>query len=486
MNRWATTETTKLALTALGASIVTYSVIEVYRTFDQRRRRKALGRDVARHVYADVGSKGLEERDISPGLDDESPLVQPLDQQANPAAVNASTYDESLIREQLSRNYSFFGDEGMSKLRGGRVAIVGCGGVGSWAATMLVRSGVSYVRLIDFDNVTLSSLNRHAVATLADVGTPKVTACKKYFHQIAPWVEVDARIELWKSGREGERLLGGNIDWVIDAIDNITTKVELLKYCHERNIKVFASMGAGTKCDPTRIQISDISDTQEDPLARSVRRRLKMSGITSGIPVVYSTEIPSDVKLLPLPEEEFKKGAVHELGPFDDFRVRILPVLGPLPSIFGLHAATYILCDLAQKPILNPLPVRNRKKLYEKLLRDLSSREAKESSESGLMEKLPIDEYDISFIFEDLNRGRSSIPPHPILPKAHLARWDKSKPLAVDNCVVLSAADVKLLDQHSGKGADVPTWTGGTTGMEASPVVERRLNEARQWAKALS
>lgn len=89
-------------------------------------------------------------------------------------------------------------------------------------------------------------------------------------------------------------------------------------------------MGAGAKCDPTRVQISDISYTIYDPLARSVRRRLRMQGVVSGIPVVYSTEPPSDVKLLPLPEEEFEKGDVKELGVLDNFRVRILPVLGML------------------------------------------------------------------------------------------------------------------------------------------------------------
>lgn len=136
-------------------------------------------------------------------------------------------------------------------------------------------------------------------------------------------------------------------------------------------------MGAGAKCDPTRIQISDISYTIYDPLARSVRRRLRLLGVDSGIPVVYSTEVPGDVKLLPLPEEEFQKGPVKELGVFDDFRVRILPVLGPLPAIFGLNIATYILCELAGKPITNPLPIKNRKKLYERMYRDLLLREAK-------------------------------------------------------------------------------------------------------------
>ena len=181
---------------------------------------------------------------------------------------------------------------------------------------------------------------------------------EKALKQIARWVDVDARVDIWRK-EQGGLLLDG-VDWVIgrssclffnaythlqiDAIDNITTKVDLLKYCHDNNIKVgrlitsvgrwltsgqvFSSMGAGAKCDPTRVQISDISSTIYDPLARSVRRRLRLMGVSSGIPVVYSTEVPSQVKLLPLPEEEFQKGPVKELGVFDDFRVRILPVLG--------------------------------------------------------------------------------------------------------------------------------------------------------------
>lgn len=149
-------------------------------------------------------------------------------------------------------------------------------------------------------------------------------------------------------------------DWVIDAIDNLTTKAQLLTYCHKNSLKVFSSMGAGAKCDPTRVQIADLSTTQEDPLARSVRRLCRMEGVVSGIPVVYSTEVPTDVRLLPLDEEEFKKGNVKELGAFDDFRVRILPVLGPLPAIFGLNIATYILQDLAGKPILQPMEVSSR------------------------------------------------------------------------------------------------------------------------------
>jgi tRNA A37 threonylcarbamoyladenosine dehydratase len=203
---------------------------------------------------------------------------------------------------------------------------------------------------------------------------------------------------------------------LLDAIDNIGTKVELLAYCVRNDIKVFSSMGAGAKSDPTRVQIADISATHYDPLARAVRQRLRATLSRStpptppsdpftasstdvadvdvnidapstlppttatreyAIPVVYSTEVPSDVTLLPLAEAELAKGAVDELAPLRDFRVRILPVLGPLPAIFGLHIATYVLCELAGRPLERPVPVRHRKKLYERMWKDLLHRESR-------------------------------------------------------------------------------------------------------------
>ncbi|KAF9453340.1 hypothetical protein P691DRAFT_801156 [Macrolepiota fuliginosa MF-IS2] len=327
----------------------------------------------------------------------------------------------------------------MTKIRSSHVVIVGAGGVGSWAAVMLVRSGVRKIRIIDFDQVTLSSLNRHATAGLIDVGTQKVKCIAKALKQMCRWVEVETVNDLWTKENGGSMLEGA--DWVIDAIDNIQTKVDLLKYCHDHGLKVFSSMGAGAKCDPTRIQISDISSTVYDPLARSVRRRLRLLGVNSGIPVVYSTEVPGDVKLLPLPEEEFQKGPVKELGAFDDFRVRILPVLGPLPAIFGLNAATYILCELAGKPISNPLPIKNRRKLYERMHRNLLHRESKLSGEQ--LNRLPIDEDDVGLIFEDLYRGRSAVPPHEVPQRPTIVKWDFRKPITIDNCVVFEYKDAE-------------------------------------------
>ncbi|KAK0205194.1 hypothetical protein DFS33DRAFT_1427916 [Desarmillaria ectypa] len=476
----------QLVATAVVVAVATGSLFSAFSAYSRRSKRRALNDDVLRSISTN-GSNGSN-YNIQKVLDKptEEIMLKPRD----------TPFDEGLIREQLARNYAFFGDEGMAKVRSGSVAVIGCGGVGSWAAVMLVRSGVSKIRLVDFDYVTLSSLNRHATATVSDVGMPKVKCIEKVLKQISRWVEVDSRIEIWRK-EEGSMLLEG-VDWVIDAIDNITTKVDLLKYCYDNNIKVlgpfspsnvgqsdnatlqvFSSMGAGAKCDPTRVQISDISYTIYDPLARSVRRRLRLIGVSSGIPVVYSTEVPSDVKLLPLPEEEFQKGAVKELGVFDDFRVRILPVLGPLPSIFGLHIATYILCDLADKPILNPLPIKNRRKLYERILRDLLKRESQFVGET--INKLPIDEDDVSLVLEDFYRGRSVIPPHEVPARPVLVRWDFRRPLSLDNCVVMDQADgekhMKACRTEAGEIQDPKNvWND-----KVQDVVDRRVREIEQY-----
>ncbi|TFK29493.1 ubiquitin-protein ligase molybdopterin-converting factor [Coprinopsis marcescibilis] len=457
---------TQLIATAVAASVTTAGLLYSYQNLSRHRRRKELDAEIRRAIVNHNESTGRDSPDI---------FIRSLEDESKVSTLRENPeYAEELVREQLARNYAFFGEEGMEKVRGGSVVVVGCGGVGSWAAVMLLRSGVSKIRLVDFDYVTLSSLNRHATATLSDVGTPKVKCVEKTLKDIAKWAQVDACVDIWRK-EEGEKLLSG-YDWVVDAIDNIQTKVDLLKYCHDNNIKVFSSMGAGAKCDPTRIHISDISYTVYDPLARSVRRRLRLQGVNGGIPVVYSSEVPGDVKLLPLPEEEFQKGPVKELGVFDDFRIRILPVLGPLPAIFGLNIASYIVCELAGKPISNPLPIKNRKKLYERIYRDLLHREEKLVGHQ--LNRLPIDEDDVGLIFEDLHRGRSVLPPYDVPTRPTLVRWDYSKPLTTDNCIVLEHKDAEThFKTCSGPEASSPSLLWGK-GVEE--IVNRRAEEARR------
>jgi tRNA A37 threonylcarbamoyladenosine dehydratase len=125
---------------------------------------------------------------------------------------------------------------------------------------MLLRSGVQHIRLIDFDQVTLSSLNRHAVATRADVGLAKVEAMKRRLLDILPQANIESCNTLFDKDSASD-LLSGNPDFVLDCIDNVNTKVDLLEACVVRGIKVLSSMGSGAKADPTRIQIADISET---------------------------------------------------------------------------------------------------------------------------------------------------------------------------------------------------------------------------------
>lgn len=186
---------------------------------------------------------------------------------ADPGAIE-------VVSEQFSRNRMFFGDKGQELLENSFVIVVGMGGVGSHAAHMLARAGIGKLRLIDFDNVTLSSLNRHAVATRDDVGRPKVVASKEHFANIVPTCQVDARVEMFEQ-ELADDLLSGSPSYVIDAIDDVNTKVDLLLACSRLGLKVISALGAGAKSDPTRLLIGDITDPSRDPLAAKLRWALR-------------------------------------------------------------------------------------------------------------------------------------------------------------------------------------------------------------------
>ncbi|KAG7291876.1 hypothetical protein NEMBOFW57_001898 [Staphylotrichum longicolle] len=329
-------------------------------------------------------------------------------------------FDDELILEQLARNRVFLGDDGLARLRNSFVVIVGCGGVGSHACATLARSGVSRIRLIDFDQVTLSSLNRHAVATLADVGLPKVQCLQRRLVAVTPWVRFDLRLQKFDGQVAGQLLQGweGDAarrpDFVIDAIDNIESKVELLKYCHDHGLPVISAMGAGTKSDPTRVMVGDIGASFEDGLSRATRRRLKLLGVHSGIPVVYSTEKMGAGKgaLLPLAEEEFQKGSVGDLG--------------TMPAVYG---ANHVILKITGYP-MDYQPAKARDKMYEAILAYVQASEEKivRSIEGGRTDVCiglqgPITPGDICFLVEEAFRGRSAVTGIPT--KLMLIRWKK-------------------------------------------------------------
>ena len=298
--------------------------------------------------------------------------------------------------------------------------------MGSHCVSALARSGIGRIRLIDFDQVTLSSLNRHALATLSDVGTSKVECVTRRLQAVTPWVKWEGFTEMWAVER-AEELLAGKPDYVVDAIDNIDSKVALLRWCHERKIKVVSCMGAGCKSDPTRIFIGDISASVEDPLSRATRRKLKMAGISEGVPVVFSTEKPGPGKaeLLPLPDEEFQKGKVNELSVLPDFRARILPVLGTMPAIFGYVAANFIIMEISGYPH-DATAGKGREKLYDAVLSNLQGlieRVIKRQGGDPVGLRLPITKDDVGYVIEEIFRGKSVISHLPT--RLALVPWER-------------------------------------------------------------
>jgi tRNA A37 threonylcarbamoyladenosine dehydratase len=204
--------------------------------------------------------------------------------------------------EVFSRNVSFFGEEGFRLIRGSFMVVVGLGGVGSHAAHMIARSGVGHLRIVDFDQVTLSSLNRHAVATLADVGRPKSEVLREKLLSVVPWCDIDARKQMFTADA-AESLLEPLLepsssssssssssfsssssssssspprlpDVVVDCIDDVNTKADLICYCQARGIPVVTACAAGGKADPTRLHMGSLNDASRDPLATKMRWKL--------------------------------------------------------------------------------------------------------------------------------------------------------------------------------------------------------------------
>ncbi|WCJ25174.1 NAD(P)-binding Rossmann-fold superfamily protein [Euphorbia peplus] len=357
---------------------------------------------------------------------------------------------DEIVSEQLTRNIQFFGLEAQQNVTASYVVVIGLGGVGSHAASMLLRSGIGRLLLVDFDQVSLSSLNRHAVATRADVGIPKAECLKKHFLTIFPECHIEAKVLLYDASSE-EEILSGNPDFVLDCIDNIDTKVGLLAACVRRGLKVLSATGAGARADPTRIRVADIRESTNDPLSRSVRHRLRKDyGIDGGIPVVFSLEKPK-AKLLPFkgPSGEEDNPSDYQIVP--GFRVRIIPVLGTIPAIFGQVMASYVVTQLARfqvqtEPVVN-FDLDHYRVLHQRLVEY-------EESLYGTATEVQVDVEEVKYIAKELWHGRSARDQSSkdvgrgmwrSVNELMLVRWDRSKPACVSNLVLLKFNEA---DQH--------------------------------------
>lgn len=230
--------------------------------------------------------------------------------------------DNKFIRSQL-----LLGEEGIYKLKNSTVAVFGIGGVGSFASEALVRSGLGKIILIDYDIIDISNLNRQIHATTKTIGLPKVDVMKERLLEINPEIEVVAFKEKYNSETR-YKLISTEYDYVVDAIDMITSKIDLIVTCKTMGIPIISSMGAGNKLDPTAFAVGDIYSTHTCPLAKVIRHELRKRNIKS-LKVVWSKEKPMKVNL----EKEDRRKAIPGSVAF-------------VPSAAGLIIASEVIKDL--------------------------------------------------------------------------------------------------------------------------------------------
>lgn len=192
------------------------------------------------------------------------------------------------MQEQFARTALLIGQESVERLGKKKVAVFGIGGVGGHAAEALARSGVGRFLLVDSDRVALSNVNRQIVATLDTVGRLKTEVMRERIMSINPRAEVETR-ECFFLPENAHTFDFSDCDYVVDAVDTVTAKLELIRCARRAGVPVISSMGAGNKLDPTRFEVADIYETSVCPLARVMRRELRKGGVDS-LKVVYSRE----------------------------------------------------------------------------------------------------------------------------------------------------------------------------------------------------
>jgi len=246
-------------------------------------------------------------------------------------------------QHKFSRTELLIGKAALAKLSNSTVVIFGIGGVGSYAAEALARSGIGNLVLVDYDDICLTNINRQIHALHSTVGQAKVEVMKRRILDINPSAQVVAVKEFF-SAENAERLLSGKIDYVVDAIDTVSSKVCLAKECLRRGIPLISSMGAGNRLSAANFRVADIAETRGDRLARAVRRLLRREGITRGIKVVYST----DPVLVPLTSEaDCRNNCICPEGDAHCALKRQVPgSIAFVPPVAGLLMAGEVVKDL--------------------------------------------------------------------------------------------------------------------------------------------
>lgn len=235
------------------------------------------------------------------------------------------------MKEWQERTALQYGEDGLRKLQQARVCIIGLGGVGGYAAEMIARAGVGEMIILDADSVSTSNINRQLIALQTTIGQSKIKLFKERLLAINPALKLTA-LETFLDEEVLTKDLSQHLTrgtYVIDAIDTIQPKVDLIKYCLRHKLKIISSMGGGGKTDLEKLTITDISKTKSCRLAATVRKRLKQDGIYKGLKVVFSPEHVSSEKVQKVEGERNKKTTVGTVSYF--------------PPVMGCYLASWVI-----------------------------------------------------------------------------------------------------------------------------------------------
>ena len=232
---------------------------------------------------------------------------------------------------QFQRQELLIGRENINKLKGSHVIVFGLGGVGGFTVEALVRAGIGELTVVDFDTVDITNLNRQIIATQETVGMDKSELIKERALSINPHIKVNAFKEKFTRDTRDLFFKNKSFDYAVDAIDLVTSKLDLIDICKEKNIPIISSMGTGNKLNPTMLEVADINKTSVCPLARVMRKELKNRRVNK-LKVIFSKEVP---------KKPFNDSGSRE-------KMRNVGSVSFVPSVAGLIIASEVVKDICE------------------------------------------------------------------------------------------------------------------------------------------
>ena len=242
------------------------------------------------------------------------------------------------MAEWTERAELLFKNEGLERLKNSNVLVVGLGGVGSFAAEFLARAGIGKMTIVDGDVVDITNINRQLPALHSTIGKPKIDVVGDRLLDINPLLQL-TRIKEFLSPERAFEIVSDEFDFVVDCIDSVTPKLNLIIAAKRKKVKIISSMGAGGKIEAAKVKVADISNTENCFLAKAIKKRLKEVKIDKGIKVVYSSEIQDESSLVKTDGKNYKK-SFYGTNSY-------------MPGLFGLYCAETVIRHLLKTGSVN-------------------------------------------------------------------------------------------------------------------------------------